>query len=76
MSEKHKFITGLEKSGDLKKAVKFGLCSVCVLNHLEIYRFVDARMKTGSKKNKAVQDAEIQFKVCRATVFNILKSFE
>lgn len=66
----------MEQSGDLKKAVKFGLCSVCVFNHLEIYRFVDARMKTGSKRKQAVQDAEIQFKVCRATVFNILKDFK
>lgn len=44
--------------------------------HLEIYRFIDMRQKTGTKKKDAIIEAEVSFKVCRATVFNIIRTIE
>lgn len=76
MSETHKFLTRLEESGDLKSVIKTGYCAPIVLRDLELYRHVDALMKTGTPKMKAVLDAETKFNVCEKTVYNVLKIFK
>jgi len=63
-------------SGDLKELIKTGCCNILICRDLELYRYVDARIQTGSKKMEAVLDAEIQFKVCEKTVYNILNTFK
>lgn len=43
--------------------------------YLEIYLWVDARVKTSGKSlNTIITDAEVVFGVCRRTVWNALKA--
>ena len=72
----YEILNRLDASGELKYLVRNGLMPVKIGTHLEIYRFVDMRMKTGSKKTSAVNEASVKLNVCRATVFNILKAFK
>lgn len=72
----HEILTELELTGDLKVLVQGGFCSPCVVRNMEIYRFIDARVKTGSKVSKTVLDAETTFGVCRQTVFNAWRCFK
>lgn len=64
----------LESTGELKSLVKSGLMPIKIGTHLEIYRMVDMRIKTGTKKTEAVLEASVSFNVCRQTVFNIIRS--
>jgi len=72
----HEILTELESKGELKVLVNAGVLSPCVLSKLTLFRYVDARIKTGSKSGEAILDAEIQFKVCKATVYNAIKYFK
>ena len=76
MKETHRILTELEITGDLKKLVMVGFCNPSVFRNLEIYRYVDSRMKTGLNKEGAVLAAEVQFKLCRKTVYNVLRFFK
>ena len=44
--------------------------------HLEIYRMVDMRLKTGTNKKKAVIEAAVSFNICERTVFRIIKALK
>lgn len=67
-------LCNLESTGELKSLVRSGIMPVKIGTHLEIYRLVDARVKTGTKKMEAIIEASVKFKVCEKTVFNILRS--
>ena len=67
-------INELESSGDLKILVRSGFCDVKAFDHLQIYRYIDAKIQAGSKKTHAVNEAAKDFKVCNRTVFRILKT--
>lgn len=69
-------LSALEKTGELKKLVISGFMPVKIFTHLEVYRFVDMRTKTGTKKVKAVQEASILFRVCESSVFKIIRGFK
>ncbi|MDF3076129.1 MAG: hypothetical protein K0S09_18 [Sphingobacteriaceae bacterium] len=72
----HTILTELESNGDLKVLVANGFCFPSVIRNLELYRYVDARIKTGTPKMKAVLDAEVEFKMCERAVYNVLNSFK
>ena len=78
MTDEPKYVlaSSLEQDGKLIQMVKAGFCDPCILTNLEMYRYVDARIKTGSTKMQAVMDAEVAFKVCEKTVYNRLKYFK
>jgi hypothetical protein len=65
----------LKNSGVLKHLVLNGLMSPKIFMYLEIYLWVDARVKTSGKSlNTIITDAEVVFGVCRRTVWNALKA--
>jgi len=72
----YEILNRLDNSGELKYLIRNGFMPVKIGTHLEIYRFVDMRVKTGSKKTEAVNEACAKLNVCRATVFNILKALK
>ena len=78
MTDTPKYILAstLEQEGKLIQLVKAGFCDPCILRNLELYRYVDARIRTGSTKMQAVMEAEVTFKVCEKTVYNILRTFK
>ena len=64
----------LKNNGTLNHMVRNGLMSPKVLMYLEIYMYIDARVKaTGKNVANLVQDAEIAFEVSRATVWRSIK---
>lgn len=71
----YKLIAELEKNGKLKELIVCGVCSPLVLRDLTVYRYIDARIRTGDNKMQAVVAAEVAFKVCNRTIFKILKKF-
>lgn len=72
----NEILTELDKCGELKTLVKDGHLSPCIIRNLDVWRYVDVRLKTGSKVKQAVLEAEIDFSICRRTVFRILKTFK
>jgi hypothetical protein len=66
----------LDSTGELKSLVNAGLMPVKICYHLEVYRFVDMRIKTGSKVNAAVTEASVSMKMCRASIFKIMRGFK
>jgi len=65
----------LKNNGTLKHMVRNGLMSPKVLQYLEIYMYVDARAKaTKQSLNAIITDAEVQFGVCRRTIWNAIKA--
>lgn len=70
----YKTLCNLESTGELTNLVRSGLMPVKIGTHLEIYRMVDMRIKTGTKKTDAIMEASVNFKVCERTVFRIIKS--
>lgn len=73
---KYLLISRLEADGTLLELVKGGFCNPCLIRNLEVYRRVDALIKTGSTRMDAVVDVELSFKVCEKTVYNIIRSFK
>ncbi|WP_448702744.1 hypothetical protein ACFGVR_10360 [Mucilaginibacter sp. AW1-3] len=64
----------LKNNGTLNHMVRNGLMSSKVLMYLEIYMYIDARVKTtGKNVATLVQEAEIAFQVSRATVWRSVK---
>ncbi|OCX52665.1 hypothetical protein BEL04_14560 [Mucilaginibacter sp. PPCGB 2223] len=64
----------LKNNGTLNHMVRNGLMSPKVFMYLEIYMYIDARVKAGGKSvNSVVLDAEIAFEVSRATVWRSIK---
>ena len=64
----------LKNEGTLKQLVQSGLMSAKVFQYLEIYLWIDARIKTSNKSlNSLVTDAEVAFNVSRATVWRSLR---
>ncbi len=64
----------LKNNGTLKHMVRNGLMSPKVFMYLEIYMYIDARVKvTGKSVNSLVLDAEMAFEVSRATVWRSIK---
>lgn len=66
----------LDSTGELKQLVNAGLMPVKICTHLEVYRFVDMRVKTGSRITEAVNEASVCMKLCRKTVFNIIRGLK
>lgn len=69
-------LSDLEQSGKLKILIRAGFCSPCILRNLEMYRFIDARVRTGTKVDAAVLESEVAFNLCRRQVYRIIKSFK
>ncbi len=64
----------LKQNGTLKHLVLNGLMSHKVFLYLEIYMWIDARLKTSTQSIKTVvNDAEITFQISRATVWRAIK---
>lgn len=78
MTEEPKYIliSKLEADGTLKELVQSGYCNPSIFRNLEIYRHLDALLKTGSSKTDAVLQVEVSFKMCKASVYNVIKSFK
>lgn len=74
MRTTYETLNELESRGELKNLVYCGVLSINIINQLEVYRFIDARIKTGSKKTDAINEATVKMKVCRTTVFKILRT--
>jgi hypothetical protein len=72
----YEIISDLEKDGKLRQLVVSGFMPVKIFTHLEVYRFIDMRIKTGSKKMEAVAEASISFNVCESSVFKIIRCFK
>lgn len=68
-------LTDLELKGSLMKLVNSGVCSPFVLRNMEVYRFIDSRVRTGTKKTAAVKEAEGHFKICANAIFVILRGY-
>jgi hypothetical protein len=68
-------INKLDAAGDLKPLIKAGLFPVKVLLHRDIFYYVDARKKAGIRPRDFIHEVEVMFKVKRATVYNVIKSF-
>lgn len=67
-------LLSLKNNGTLKQLVLSGLMSPKVFMYLEIYLWIDARIKTGTKSlSGLVSDAEIVFDVSSATVWRSLR---
>lgn len=66
----------LDSTGELKQLVNAGLMPVKICNYLEVYRFVDMRVKTGSKITEAVTEATVCMNLCRTTVFSIIRGLK
>jgi hypothetical protein len=69
-------LNNLDSTGELKSLVNAGLMPVKICYHLEVFRFVDMRIKTGSKVSEAVNEASVSMKMCRSSVFKVIKSFK
>lgn len=69
-------LTGLESSGGLRRLVAAGIMPVKIGTHLEIYRLVDMRVKTGSLKSKAVVEAAEVFHMCERSVYRVIRGLE
>jgi len=64
----------LRDNGTLNHLVQIGLLSPKVLTYLEIYLWIDARLKTSNKSlNTLVLEAQDTFNVSRATIWRSLK---
>lgn len=72
----NEILTDIEDKGELKTLVVNGFLSPCIIRNLTVWRYVDVRLKTGVNKERAVLEAQVDFKICRKTVFNILKTFK
>lgn len=75
-SKVHKILTELESRGELKDLVRSGYCAPCVVHNLNIYRFVNSRIETGSTKTKAVSEAAVCFECTERKIWRVLKSFK
>lgn len=64
----------LKDRGLLKPLVMSGIISPAIVAKMEMYYAVDARVRTGSKKDKAVIAVACELKACRATVYNAIRS--
>lgn len=64
----------LDRDGTLKAFVNGGFISTKVYMYMEIYMWIDAKMKTTGKNiSTIVTDAEIAFNVSRQTVWTVIK---
>lgn len=72
----YEILNRLDSTGELKQLVNAGLMPVKICNHLEVYRFVDMRIKTGSKVTEAVNEASVCMNLCRTTIFSIIRGFK
>jgi hypothetical protein len=64
----------LKNEGKLKKLVDAGLMSPKVYYYLEIYLWIDARMRaTGKNISTIATEAEVSFGVCRTTIWTAIK---
>ena len=69
-----KTLLELKEKGELKKMVEAGLMSAKVYMYLEIYLWIDARVKTTGKNITTVAlDAEEEFSVKRTTVWTAIR---
>jgi hypothetical protein len=66
----------LEGTGELKELIQSGHMPVKVCTHLEVYRLVDMRVKTGSNKTTAVAEAAKIFRMCERSVFRVIRGME
>lgn len=64
----------LDATGDLDHLVKQGLMPVKIGTHLDIYRLVDMRIRTGTPKTKAVVEAAVMFRMCESSIFRVIRS--
>ena len=69
-------LNNLDKTGELKCLIHSGLMPVKIGTYLEIYRFVDSRIKTGGKMTDAVNEASVKLKMCRSSVFKIIQTLK
>jgi hypothetical protein len=64
----------LKNEGILKDLVETGLMSPKVYTYLEIYMWIDARMKaTGKNISTVAAEAEVSFKLGRTTIWTAIK---
>lgn len=63
----------LNKNGVLKELVQAGIISPSILSHVEIYLFVDAKIKSGSKIMEAKYYASDKFNVSLSTIYRAIK---
>jgi len=66
----------LNKNGLLKELVKAGIVSPTILFHVEIYFFVDAKIKSGMKIMEAKYYAADKFNVSICTIHRAIKQIE
>ena len=69
-------IRELKESGKLKPLIVAGLFPAKVLTYTEMFYHVDAQVKSGVKKDKAVLCTACTFNVSRATVYTAIKSLQ
>ena len=58
----------------LKPLVKAGLFPYKLMTYVEVYYFVDSRMKLGVHKNAAVIEAACEFNISERSVYRAIKS--
>jgi len=64
-----------EEMGLLKPMIQGGLLPCKILRDREMYYYVDAQRKSGVKMKDIISDVEDNFRVCRATIYNVVKMF-
>ena len=71
---KRDYIKQLQNRGLLKMGLAFGIISINLLHHAEIFDYWFDLLACGSKTNSAVIDTSIHFDISERTVFNIIKA--
>ncbi len=74
MRTNYEILNDLDKSGDLKRLTRGGLIGIKIGMYLDIYRYYDARVKSGVPVTRAAETTAENMKVCRQTVFNVLRT--
>ena len=64
-----------EAAGLLKPMIKGGLLPCKILRDRELYYYVDSQRKAGMKMVDICNEVADSFKVCRATVYNVMNMF-
>lgn len=64
-----------EEAGLLKPMIQGGLLPCKILRDRELYYYVDAQRKSGIKMKDIVLEVETSFRVCRATIYNVMSMF-